>query len=1284
MKVLRNVIAYKPSKVHRENVALFSKIRQWVDLFLDFSDKNIESLSMLKTALMDSDDIAEVASIVREMIALHEEICGEDSNQYREQLDEVLKSGHDSVSLTYGFNRLINHIHQDVLRNIFGVFTGWKKVVGEINTISNKAVSITVDDEGTIEHFPANKVNIIDYSDDFESGRAVVARRIIEAYLSTNVRLRDNCYIDCISHTNKAWFFADLGLHGANIFVDLDPTQRLITVSYAEGNVEDGNMVRLRFLIEALEALGFRVERTEITFKATLDKQNAGLLSADELIDRATWALQVFASVADFDLEIEDGGISERALRYHRDRLCYSGTGYPLYIISQGTRELKKVNRLMDDVNRGIVSILNQDLDGLEINPIPDNVTGAKAIDSFYNKPIAGFFAIGKLVSYKTAPLVRNPYYAEPDPLCFLEENNDAEYSAEVATIVNILDKTVGSKYVGAVEDKRVTISRADIAGEKISFYALRDKDTNKAIKAFAVDGSCLRMVSGMNNVITDSQAIRSILIENGYSLEDTFQRWEWPIPMASNVGGIKVPGIRSCPGVATGFLKKNRHHDIPGHFHNAVFSDTILTPSEVGRLREATGFLTINDSTLSHAQLTARTFGKPGVIIPGAVWYEQEGSYSLTLSSDEQDIVVEEGHVITVDGTRGMVTIVGASYSPLEDQRELIRKIFSLLVSVNSDMEVCDSAVELRDIIIRADNVEILKFIIQELFITHTVHHVSHKLKILTLVLDCCRTGLQGELVEYLKEIVTDYRRRQQYDIELAKHKLVSTVYVDEALHVINRIYTQVQMPKEMEDLLCKRAGMCTLDYSAEIDEIEELYRKKIVEFKAGGLEEIARCKNDASMATHETLGKIHRMLERLSLLPLGPGAIDEAIKGMAGDVRQDVAAYQKRFACSGRRLVVELQHTGGVISPYVGNKAAFLGDLLETPMGKHVLPGYIVTRFGVKEIIENNADAVETIRRILTDSLAEKTEVFKAIAAMASDMVYPNHLREEIIRHYHAFERSASAEEKVCELLRLAGLGTLGREKMNTALHAVRELVRSDALTVGECIVGVGMHPSDQEQLLDTYEQKGGVFVVVRSSSILEDTHQEMMAGRFKSYPYVRGKELLLNSILKCLAYYWIEMREVTDTQPVFVHRQMEADVSLVINSINMVEEKWDEIVINSARGAGAGLVAGMVDSDLYFVDANHFSVKRVITSTKRTRCAFDDTNGFGVKTVAIDDPAEQAKPTLSEEAVSRIARLAKDIQDYFRYPVDIEAVTKDDIVYVVQVRPIVLPPPVTGLNR
>jgi len=1276
VRVIRNIVAYKPSNADEDKKGLIDKVKHWVDLFLDFNEKNTVSLGLLKAGIMELEDILRLISLIKAMINLHSKICAKNPGEYNELLDKIISKHHDNIDLSEQLNRFINQIHQDVLKNVFGLFTGWKTFVGEVNAVSNKAVGVTVDDEGTIEFFPADKVNIIDYSGDFETGESVPARTIIETYLSTNIHLRDNCYIDCISHTNKAWFFVDLGVHGANIFVDLDPNKRSITVSYAEGGVEDGNMARLRFLVDTLQTLGFEVTKSDVTFKATIDEQTVGLLDADVLIDKAIWTIQAFASVADFDQEIEDGRISSIALRYHKNRIDSSGTGFPLYKITRGVGELKRLSRQVDELNVGIISILNQELLKMGSYPIPEDELGAKAIDHKFNRYVNNLITTGRFISNKSNPIFPNPGYSQPPPASYLKQVDNKDYLAEIADIVNVLDKSVGSKLVDVVDDKKVTASAVDVLGGKLTFYAVRDNDTGRAIHAVAVDGECLRKVSSTDNVIRDPRRVRHILNANGYTFEGVVQREVSPIPAGFFVRGLVVLAIKSCPGIATGVLRKNRPEDVPSSFSNAIFSDTILTPLEVGRLREASGFITTNDSVLSHAQLTARTFGKPGVIIQGARWTDEDSFPVFVLPLDNKEVVVREGQVVTVDAIRGMVNIVGGSDNPVEDCRDLIKEIFTLLVEIDNGMDLSQRLVRLKDIIIHTKDVEILKFIIQELFITNTVRHSRDKLKILTIMLKNCRGSLQSEVLKYLKEIVLSYRQKLQNDINKAKQRLVTTRDLNEAIFVRNKLHSQIQTLKGMERLICQRLNMAVFDYDPDVEEIQGLYEKKVHDFEADIARELKSFERSLDNLIPGDIGQIVRTVEMMSLLPAYTADKTEEIKKTKSKMEQIVRVFKTRFRRSRHRCIVDLEDTSRVISPYVGNKAAYLGDLIGAPIEATVTPGFILTRFGVKEIIERNKSEINKINRCCKANRDMRDRCLKDVWDIASGLVYPDHIKQEISRAYHGMERSLDVEEKVGEFYRLAGLANFDREKIIKATLALRGMKELPDLTLGQAISLMDIDLVDKQAILDVYSKQGGVFVVVRSSSIMEDTREDMMAGRFKSYPYIRSEKLLFKFILKCLAYYWVEMGGVTDTQPVFIHRQVEADVSMVINSINTVEERWDEVIINSARGAGAGLVSGKVDSDLYFIDAPALFVKRVIKSTKRRKCVFDEKKGYGTRFIPIDDKNEQTTPSLSEQDAVKIAKLARRIHEFFHYPVDIEAIKRGKKIYVVQVRPIVLP--------
>ena len=1272
VRVVRDIIAYKPSGKRQNSHEFMQTIEQWIDLFVEFSEKNTLSLSLLKTGIMENQDIDEITLIIREMIDIYRKLCPGETDEYHKMLEWITGINEDRDNLGYQLNRFINRIHQEVLQNVFGIFKGWKSHLGDVNTIADKAVSLVVDNEGSVEFFPANKLNIIDYSGDFERGRAVVARSIIERYLTTNVHLRDNCYIDCISLTNKAWFFIDLGVHGANIFIDLDPNKPMISASYAEGDVEDGNMTRLRFLEDALKDLNFDVMRSDVNFTARLDEQKSGIISADELLEKAFRAIQAFASVADFDQEIEDGRITRIALKYHLQRIKSTGTGYPLYIMTQGVGPIKQLSARIDEFSRTLLPVVNAEIDKIGIEKISLEQAGLKNIELMFSRHLNNLIDTGRFISCKTNPVFENPAYEEPEPARYFSRIEDEMYLQEVSGIVSLLDKVVGSSFIGEHDGSIVTVSVADMSGSNMSFYAVRDKNTYHTSKAIAVDGECLRVVSGVDNIICDSQEVLSNLLLHGYNLENISQADDWSVPISSSIQGIIVPAIQSCPGVATGMIRKNRREDVPAVFAGTIFSDTILTPREVARMRDANGFITTDDSTLSHAQLTARTFGKPGVIIRGAVWDVEDSKQILRIPFRSGSFVVNEGDIVTIDAVRAMVNIVGAAIDSKDDFRDRIREIFALLLGIQKERDAPICRIFLQEFVERTDNLGIVKFIIQELFITTTVQQNIHKLEILGLLLENCREHLKRPAEEFLRNIVLDYRRRQINDITTARQKLNVSTDLNESWYVRDRTCSKLRIFQEIDALICPRVGLDPICYDIQIEQIDTLFDAKRDEYETNALNELLLLEKKSCPTDIAILGKMLRIARMLLALE----SRAEKIMNLCGVINVRQKKIKELFAKSPENLVVDLGQTAYVFADYVGNKAATLGELHLQQPELNIPPGFVLTSMGVEAIMMNNRGIMAEINECVHAEVTSKDKILHDVMSRAERLVIPEKIRSTLIWKYHECERFLCDEEKISEIKRLASMVGIDDADIQQELARLKKLPGIEKYTIQEIIRASGFGRNEIENLLNTASEEVGVFVVVRSSSILEDTHEEMMAGRFQSYPYVRGENRLLESILDCLAYYWVETGVIDNTQPVFVHQQVEADVSMVVNSINLAEDRWNEVIINSAQGAGAGLVSGQVDSDLYFVDAATFTLKRAINTLKRKKCVFDTGRGSGVAFVSIDNRAEQIRPSLSEGQAIKISRLAREIHNVLGYPVDIEAVMYREILYVVQVRPVVLP--------
>jgi pyruvate,water dikinase len=203
--------------------------------------------------------------------------------------------------------------------------------------------------------------------------------------------------------------------------------------------------------------------------------------------------------------------------------------------------------------------------------------------------------------------------------------------------------------------------------------------------------------------------------------------------------------------------------------------------------------------------------------------------------------------------------------------------------------------------------------------------------------------------------------------------------------------------------------------------------------------------------------------------------------------------------------------------------------------------------------------------------------------------------------------------------------------------------------------------------------------VAVAVRSSAIDEDGAGASFAGQHESFLNVVGAPDVAVAIGRCWASARSEraityrrLRAAADPGvgvAVLVQRLVAAEVSAVVFSANPVTSNRDEIVINASWGLGESIVGGTVTPDTYVVR------KTDLTPLSRT------IGGKRIMTVAIpsgtrevDVPAFlRSRPTFSDRQVVEVARLARDLERWFGWPVDVECAYDGGQLYLLQCRPI-----------
>ena len=117
------------------------------------------------------------------------------------------------------------------------------------------------------------------------------------------------------------------------------------------------------------------------------------------------------------------------------------------------------------------------------------------------------------------------------------------------------------------------------------------------------------------------------------------------------------------------------------------------------------------------------------------------------------------------------------------------------------------------------------------------------------------------------------------------------------------------------------------------------------------------------------------------------------------------------------------------------------------------------------------------------------------------------------------------------------------------------------------------------------------------------------------------------------RALAYRSIHGRAPVKDAGVIVQRMIDSRVSGVLFTANPTTGDPTEIVVSAAIGVGEGVVADRAEADTFFVDAATLTLRRRVVAHKRSRVAFDATQGSG--TAVVDVPRPTSAVSALDEA-------------------------------------------------
>ncbi|RNA66927.1 PEP/pyruvate-binding domain-containing protein [Alteribacter keqinensis] len=222
-------------------------------------------------------------------------------------------------------------------------------------------------------------------------------------------------------------------------------------------------------------------------------------------------------------------------------------------------------------------------------------------------------------------------------------------------------------------------------------------------------------------------------------------------------------------------------------------------------------------------------------------------------------------------------------------------------------------------------------------------------------------------------------------------------------------------------------------------------------------------------------------------------------------------------------------------------------------------------------------------------------------------------------------------------------------------------------------------------RSQIVEAYNGLGVPFVAVRSSATAEDLPDMSFAGQHNSYLNVTGEEKLMLSVKKCWASLWnaraISYRMMHDVPQeykvlslaVVVQAMVNSDSAGVMFTVNPMNNRRDQLYINSSWGMGEAVVSGIVTPDQFVLDKKTGELISSVIEKKETQMI--RSNGRNVKTAVPE--LLQRKESLNHKELKQLFEMAQAVDRYYKQPMDTEWVIGQGAAQIVQARP------VTGLH-
>jgi pyruvate,water dikinase len=277
-----------------------------------------------------------------------------------------------------------------------------------------------------------------------------------------------------------------------------------------------------------------------------------------------------------------------------------------------------------------------------------------------------------------------------------------------------------------------------------------------------------------------------------------------------------------------------------------------------------------------------------------------------------------------------------------------------------------------------------------------------------------------------------------------------------------------------------------------------------------------------------------------------------------------------------------------------------------------------------------------------------------------------------------YHYFMKESGLKDKIKDVLK--DLDTRDMKNLMTRGEKIRKMIIA-AEFPADFVKAIG---TAYKELSAEYKSKNAD-VAVRSSATAEDLPDASFAGQQETYLHISGETELLLSIKKCIASLFNDRAISYRVDKGFDHFSIALSVGVqkmirsdlassgVIFTIDTESGFTNAVLITSIYGLGENIVQGKVNPDEFYVFK---PTKKIISRSigkKALRMIYNNDPKNPVRDITVP-LSEQAKPSINDAQIIKLAQWAMAIEKHYGKAMDIEwaldGITNE--LYIIQARP------------